>query len=99
MDLFYELVRVSLGTQDTLSYIPSESEWWEIFEIAQKHTVVGVMFEALETLHAKGIMPPQELIYEWIGADEQIKQQNILLNKHCVEITQIINEAGFRVVF
>ena len=96
MALFYELLRVALGNQETLSKTPSDSEWRSIYRAAQKQTVVGFAFEALERLHNKGIRPPQDMLYEWIGACEQIKKQNILLNKRCAEITLVVSDAGFR---
>ncbi len=96
MALFYELLRVALGNQETLSKTPSDSEWRSIYRAAQKQTVVGFAFEALERLHNKGIRPPQVILYEWIGSCEQIKKQNILLNKRCIEVTQLVEKAGFR---
>ena len=96
MTLFYELLRVALGNQETLSKTPSDSEWRSIYKAAQKQTVVGFAFEALERLHNKGIRPPQDILYEWIGSCEQIKKQNILLNKRCAEITLVVSDAGFR---
>lgn len=96
MSLFYELLRVALGNQETLSKTPSDSEWRSIYRAAQKQTVVGFTFEALGRLHNEGIKPPQDILYEWIGACEQIKNQNILLNRRCAEITQVVSNAGFR---
>lgn len=96
MPLFYELLQVALCERDTLGGIPSESEWKRLFITVQQQAVAGFVFGALERLNEKGIKPPMSVLYEWIGVSEQIKQQNLLLNKRCEEITKIFADAGFR---
>lgn len=96
MTLFYELVQVALGQRMILSHTPSEGEWQELFEISQKQAVTGLTFEALDRLSQQEQKPPVDLLYEWIGASEQIKQQNRVVNKRCVEISKQFADAGFR---
>lgn len=93
--LFYEVVQVSLGLRDYLSRCPEGEDWREIFYDAQKQAVVGVIFEVLEKLNTEGMKPPVDLLYEWIGQAEQIRQRNNQLNKRCREITQIFIKAGY----
>ena len=94
--LFYELIRVALGTRDSLSHSPSAEEWDALFVTSQEQAVAGVAFLALETLNKYEQKPQLPLLYEWIGLSEQIKQQNRLLNKRCVDITRHFENAGFR---
>lgn len=96
MKLFYELVQVALGQKSRLSCTPSEEEWMELFSQSQKQAVVGLMLMALDKLSVNGQKPPIALLYEWIGLSEQIKAQNRIVNKRCVEITKIFADAGFR---
>lgn len=94
--LFYELMQVALGTKFCLSHSPSAEEWNNLFMIAQEQAVAGVAFLALDILNKYGQKPQQILLYEWIGLSEQIKQQNHLLNKRCVDLTRHFEDAGFR---
>lgn len=94
--LFYELIQIALGVRESISKLPSEQEWKEMFETAQKQAVAGVAFLALEKLSTMGVKPSLEVLYEWIGMSEQIKVQNKLLNKRCCEITKLFADAGFR---
>ena len=96
MELFYELVQVALGQRDTLSRNPSGTEWGELFTLSQKQAILGMALIALDKLSQQGQKPSMDLLLEWIGLSEQIKAQNLLLNKRCGEITKLFSEAGFR---
>lgn len=96
MRLFFELLQVALGHHSSLSIPPTEEGWKAIFDIAQKQTVAGVVFEALDTLSNKGIKPPQALLFEWIGLYEQVKNQNRVVNQRCIEITKTFSNAGWK---
>ena len=95
MTLFYELIQVALGNRAVLSRTPTETEWHALYETCQKQSVTGVAFEALECLSEQRQKPPLDLLYQWIGDAEQIKQQNLTVNRRCVEISRMFAEAGF----
>lgn len=96
MELFFELIQFALGNRTVLSKTPSPEEWLSLFEQAKKQAVVGIAFEALDQLSKEGQKPPLNLLYQWIGCAEQIKQQNLIVNKRCIEITKMFSDAGFR---
>lgn len=96
MTLFYELIQVALGNRTTLSRSPLEAEWHDLYEMCQKQSVTGVAFEALENLNEQRQKLPLDLLYQWIGVAELIKQQNLRVNKRCVEISRMFTEAGFK---
>lgn len=48
--LFFELIRVALGTQETLSRPPSKVEWAELYAMAKKQSLVGICFAAVQKL-------------------------------------------------
>lgn len=96
MTLFYELIQVALGNRTVLSRTPSEVEWHDLYKMCQKQSVVGVAFDALECLNEQRQKPPLDLLYQWIGDAEQIKQQNLRVNRRCVEISRMFTEAGFK---
>ena len=50
--LFYQLIRVAIGTQDSLSRLPSQKEWKALYDMAKKQSLVGVCFAALQRLGA-----------------------------------------------
>ena len=96
MTLFYELIQVALGNRTVLSRTPSETEWRDLYKMCQKQSVVGVVFDALDDLNEQRQKPPLDFLYQWIGDAEQIKQQNLRVNRRCVEISRMFAEAGFK---
>lgn len=93
---FFGLLQVSLGLQESLDKNPSEIEWSELFVIAQKQAIEGIVFDALDCLSKKNVKPPISLLYEWIGQTEQIKNQNLIVNERCKELEKILKDGGFR---
>lgn len=74
MQLFLELLQVSLGTRDYLSREPSESEWGRIFELAEIQTIAGILIDGIELLPSNQ-RPPTDLLLEWIGITQIIENQ------------------------
>ncbi len=96
MTLLIELIQTALGHREMLSYNPTGEEWNQLFYECQKQAIIGMGFETLDWLAKKGQKVPANLLFKWIGANEQIKRQNLLVNQRCVEISNLFNEAGYR---
>ncbi len=96
MNLFFELLQVALFERERLSRTPSEKEWEELFTISSEQAVVGITLAALDRMECKEMRPPTTILLEWIGAGEQIRDQNKLLNRRCGDVTKLFADAGFR---
>lgn len=94
--MLFELLRVAIGKQGCLSHTPTAGEWRELYVMAEKQALLGICFHGVERLHEQKQTPPQDLLFEWIGAAEYIKQKNALQNKRCVELQKMLKEAGIR---
>ena len=98
MSLFVELIQIALGTRTILSRIPSENEWQQIYEIAAKQSLVGVVLHGIEELRAKNaeLSVPRVLLLQWIGEVQVIEQQNKKLNEAAEHLTRIFKNGGLR---
>lgn len=100
--LFYELIRVSIGTQETLSRLPSEAEWEELFDMAVKQSLVGVCFVGLQRLGADSddgfarIGMSGELYFNWMGMAAQINLKNEIVNEQCAQLQKRLAADGLR---
>lgn len=100
--LFFELIRVAIGTQAGLSRLPSEAEWEELFEMAVKQSLVGICFIGLHTLGADSddgfakVGMSEELFFDWMGMAAQINMKNELVNEQCVELQKRLAAEGYR---
>ena len=52
-ELFFDLIRVSIGTQETLSRVPSTKEWGGLYKMAQKQSLIGICFAGVQKLYDK----------------------------------------------
>lgn len=43
-ELFFELIRIAIGTQERLSRVPSKKEWGRLFKIAERQRLLGICF-------------------------------------------------------
>lgn len=94
--LFFELIRVALGTRNSLGRNPSDEEWLALFEWCDKQAIAGFIFSAVEKLSDQGQKPPMDLLYEWIGLAEQVKSQNALMDKEAARLTRMFEDEGHR---
>ena len=108
--LFFELIRVSIGTQESLSWLPSHStgsgltpaEWEELFDMAVKQSLVGVCFVGLNRLGADSgdgfarIGMSEDIYFDWMGMAAQINMRNEQVNRQCVELQKRLVAEGFR---
>lgn len=87
-NLFYELVRVSIGKQDYLSRHPDQQEWYDLFKLAQKQSLVGVCFVGIQKLRKNSVASeiPRPIFMQWLAFATKIQQRNELLDNKCNEI-------------
>ena len=100
-NLFFDLIRVAIGSQLSLSRLPSADEWDELFELAKKQSLVGVTFIGLQKLGADAdegytrIGMSEDLYFTWIGVAAKINVQNEFVNKQCAKVQEELDKAGF----
>ena len=100
--LFYELIRVAIGTQTSLSRFPTEAEWENLFDMAVKQSLVGICFAGLSRLGADSdngfakIGMSESLFFDWMGMAAQINMKNDLVNKQCANLQKQLAAYGFR---
>ena len=97
MALFYEVIQVALGLRNKLSRTPLDSEWSEMFVMAQKQAISGLAFIAIEALSRQGQVPPKNIILEWIGLYEAIRHQNLIVNQRLVDISSLFAKEGLKI--
>lgn len=82
-DLFFELLRISIGAGNNLSRVPSVGEWSAIYEESERQAISGILLHGIEMLPLEQ-RPPQDMLLQWIGDGQMISQQNAVMNKAVV---------------
>ena len=95
MSIFFELLQVALGRRERLSRVPLSHEWEEIYEVAEKQGIVGLLLSGLEHLPAY-FLPPLELKLQWIGDVQMDDHLNKLMDQRCLELLGMLEKAGLQ---
>lgn len=93
--LFFELLQVAIGTRDGMSRVPTAEEWYALYDLADKHSVVGFCFGGIEKL-AKDARPPRQLFMPWMGEAESVKEQNRTVDTATLTTIARFQDFGYR---
>lgn len=94
MDLFFDLLRVSIGERGALERVPSDKEWNALMKLATEQALIGFCFDGVNRL-PKEQMPPQQVLLKWMALANVVRQRNALLNDRCGEVMQKFEADGF----
>lgn len=97
--LFFQLIRVALSTQDTLMRPPSAKEWQQLYEMAKKQSLVGICFAGAQKLVDSEVEDycgmPEMLYLTWMGMAAKIQQKNEHMNESTKEALAFFRSKGF----
>lgn len=91
---FYTILQSAIGKPVRLSHTLSEKEWYEIFGLAKKQALVGIMFEGVERL-PKEQWPSRNVVLQWAMMVESIKHRNRQTTDVCLRLTEALDKDGF----
>lgn len=92
-ECLFQMLRFAIGASDESPNGISSEEWMRLYEIAQQQSLLSVLFYGIEK-HPE-MRPPRELLLKWYAISEQIKRRNVLMNKRCVELVEMLKKDGF----
>lgn len=98
--LFIELIQLATGSRTDLSRIPTEEEWADLMDLAERHALMGVcLMGALRVCRPveddyAGMS--EDLFLSWTNAAVEIQQRNVRLNRACYKVQSRIEEWGMR---
>lgn len=100
--LFFELIRLSIGTSGSLFRQPSTDEWRCLYQMAVKQSLLGICFAGvrkhMETSKQNGeeVAIPPKAYQHWLGTAVHIQQRNEWMNKRCSDFEKKLAEDGYR---
>lgn len=99
--LFYDLIRVSIGAQDTLSSVPSGEDWRALYAIAKKQSLIGICFAGVQMLYNNANQKhitknlDETLYLTWMGMAAKIQQRNENVSQACKEVCEMVSSDVF----
>lgn len=92
--IFFDFLRFCIGSAKEIPDSLKEADWKELYAIAQKQALLGVLFHGIQRL-PKELAPEQKLLMQWMVMAEQIRKQNIRLFLDSVKVCQNFENKGF----
>ena len=92
--IFFDFLRFCIGSAKEIPGSLKEVDWKELYAIAQKQALLGVLFYGIRRL-PKELAPEQKLLMQWMVMAEQIRKQNIKLFQDSVKVCKNFENKGF----
>ena len=92
--IFFEFLRFCIGSAKEIPDSLKEVDWKELYRIAQKQALLGVLFHGIQRL-PKELAPEQKLLMQWMVMAEMVRKQNIKLYQDSVKVCQNFEKEGF----
>lgn len=96
MNAFWELLQICVGTREVLTSVPaSQDGWGRLFRAFDVHSMLGVVFPALEKASAQ-VDVPAVVYLSWERAAEKVRRRSLELRRASGELWRIFRAHGFQ---
>lgn len=92
--IFFDFLRFCNGSAKEIPSSLKEADWKELYAIAKKQALLGVLFYGIRRL-PKELAPEQKLLMQWMVMAEMIRKQNIRLFQDSVKVCKNFENKGF----
>ena len=92
--IFFDFLRFCIGSAKEIPGSLKEVDWKELYVIAKKQALLGVLFYGIRRL-PKELAPEQKLLMQWMVMAEMIRKQNIRQFQDSVKVCKNFENEGF----
>ena len=94
--IFFDFLRFSIGSAKEIPSSLKEADWKEIYAIAKKQCLVGVLFDGIKKLPAEYVGMKKELLLQWMAESQMLEKANVRLNDAAIQVSEWFRKKGFR---
>ena len=94
--IFFDFLRFCIGSAKEIPDSLKETDWKEIYAIAQKQCLVGVLFDGIKKLPAEHVGMKKELLLQWMAESQMLEKANVRLNDAAIQVSEWFRKKGFR---
>ena len=94
--IFFDFLRFCIGSGDEIPDSLKEADWKEIYAIAKKQCLVGVLFDGIKKLPAEYVGMKKELLLQWMAESQMLEKANVRLNDAAIQVSEWFRKKGFR---
>jgi len=94
--IFFDFLRFCIGSESEPPLSLKEADWNELYAIAQKQCLVGVLFDGIKKLPAEQVGMKMGLLLRWMAESQILKKVNVRLNDAAIQVSEWFGKKGFR---
>ena len=94
--IFFNFLRFCIGSAKEIPVSLKEADWKELYRIAQKQCLVGVLFDGIKKLPTEHVGMKKELLLQWMAESQMLKKANVRLNDAAIQVSEWFRKKGFR---
>ena len=94
--IFFDFLRFSIGSAKEIPGSLKEVDWKELYAIAKKQCLVGVLFDGINKLPAEHVGMKKELLLQWMAESQMLEKANVRLNDAAIQVSEWFRKKGFR---
>lgn len=94
-NLFFQLLRYSLGITDEQPANISDEQWQELFDSAVSQAIVGLLYQGVQRLPQSQQPQNRRLKLTWHNTCQAIIESNRKLCQHVADAISLFEQAGF----
>ena len=96
LQIFFDFLRFCIGSDSEISSSLKEVDWKELYAIAKKQCLVGVLFDGIKKLPAEHVGMKKELLLQWMAESQMLENANVRLNDAAIQVSEWFRKKGFR---
>lgn len=94
--IFFDFLRFCIGSAMEIPDSLKEADWKELYAVAKKQCLVGVLFDGIKKLPAEHVGMEKELLLQWIAESQMLEKANVRLNDAAIQVSEWFRKKGFR---
>ena len=96
LQIFLDFLRFSIGSESEVPSSLKEVDWKELYAIAKKQCLVGVLFDGIKKLPAEHVGMKKELLLQWMAESQMLEKANVRQNDAAIQVSEWFRKKGFR---
>ena len=94
--IFFDFLRFSIGSESEIPSSLKEVDWKELYRIAQKQCLVGILFDGIQKLLPAEVGMSKDLLLQWMMQCQMLEKANVRLNDAAIQVSEWFRKKGFR---
>ena len=94
--IFFDFLRFCIGSESEIPSSLKEADWKELYRIAQKQCLVGILFDGIQKLPPAEVGMSKDLLLQWMMQCQMLEKANVRLNDAAIQVSEWFRKKGFR---